>query len=119
MSENVAFIGNRESVAGFIPLGLAAYPVTDRSTAVEALNDCLKSGFAVLFVTEEIAELLADEIRAVRFRPTPAILVVPSTLGSTGLGLRRLRTLVEKAVGADILSRENSVPQSTDRNTGE
>jgi vacuolar-type H+-ATPase subunit F/Vma7 len=106
MSENVAFIGNRDSVMGFTPLGLVAYPATDRRRALEALNDCLRTGVALLFVTEEIAEMLADEIRAVRFQPTPAILVVPSTL-------------VEKAVGADILSRESSVQKSTDRSTGE
>ena len=96
MSEKIAFIGNGDSVMGFTPLGITAYPATDRRTAVNALNDCLRAEFTLLFVTEEIAGILANEIRAIRFRPTPAILVVPSTLGSTGLGLRRLRTLVEK-----------------------
>jgi V/A-type H+-transporting ATPase subunit F len=119
MPEKIGFLGSKDTVMGFTPLGISTYIVSDRTTALSALNECLTNGFALLFVTEEIAEMLADELRAVRFRPTPAILVVPSTLGSTGLGLRRLKTLVEKAVGADILSRESSVQEGTDTSTGE
>ncbi|HAW60584.1 MAG TPA: V-type ATP synthase subunit F, partial [Actinobacteria bacterium] len=37
---------------------------------------------------------------------TPAVVVIPPTTGSTGLGMQRLKKIVEKAVGVDILSKE-------------
>ncbi|MBN1425859.1 V-type ATP synthase subunit F [Candidatus Fermentibacteria bacterium] len=106
MPDGMAFLGSSDSVKGFTPLGVAPYPVHDRESALQALRGCVREGYAIVCVTEEIAELLEPELKALRFQPTPAVLVVPSMTGSTGLGLRRLKTLVEKAVGADILSRE-------------
>ncbi len=119
MSDRIAFLGSKDTVVGFTPLGISTYAVADRESALAALRECLNSNFAILFVTEMIAELIEGELKAIRFSPTPAILVVPSILGSTGLGIRRLRALVEKAVGADILFREGSVQESTDVSTGE
>jgi len=36
----------------------------------------------------------------------PAIVVIPPTTGGVGLGLQRLKGIVEKAVGVDILAKE-------------
>lgn len=108
MSDSIAFLGSKDTVAGFVPLGVTTYPVTDRPAARTALRRCLADHAAVVFVTEEVAAMLNDELRALRFKPTPAILVVPSAVGGEKVGLERLRALVEKAVGADILSREET-----------
>lgn len=107
MPDGMAFLGSRDSVKGFSPLGVVAYPAHDRESALQALRGCVQQGYAIVCVTEEIAGLLEPELKALRFQPTPAVLVVPSMTGSSGVGLRRLKTLVEKAVGADILSRED------------
>jgi vacuolar-type H+-ATPase subunit F/Vma7 len=42
-----------------------------------------------------------------RFRksPTPAIVMIPDNMGSLGVARERIRKLVERAVGIDILSR--------------
>lgn len=106
----IAFLGSKDTVKGFVPLGVSAYATGDRESALQALRACLREGFAIVCVTEEIAVLLEQELKALRFEPTPAILVVPSMSGSSGLGLHRLKSLVEKAVGADILSREEPAP---------
>ena len=118
MSSHVAFLGSADTVKGFIPLGIHTYPVENQSEARTIFRECIERDFAILFVTEEVALYLETELRSIRFNPTPAVLVVPSMLGSQGLGLSRLRSLVEKAVGADILSREESVPQNEDARTG-
>ena len=108
MSDTIAFIGSRDTVAGFVPLGVATFPATDPPAARAALRRCLADHAAVVFVTEEVAGMIEEDLRALRFQPTPAILVVPSAAGGVRLGLERLKTLVEKAVGADILSRDES-----------
>jgi len=118
MSEHVAFLGSADTVKGFTPLGIRAYPVEDPAEARKIFRECIEREFAILFVTEEIALFLEAELRSIRFKSTPAVLVVPSMLGTRGLGLNRLRSLVEKAVGADILSREESASQNEDARTG-
>ncbi|MCU0612102.1 MAG: V-type ATP synthase subunit F [Candidatus Eisenbacteria bacterium] len=119
MADGIAFLGSTDTVKGFTPLGVSTYPATNRESALQALRGCLQEGFAIVCVTEEIALLLEQELKALRFEPTPAILVVPSMTGSTGLGLRRLKTLVEKAVGADILSREGPAHEGAGTGMGE
>lgn len=117
MSEAIAFLGSTDTVKGFLPLGVRPYPVETREAALEALKDCLRRKVAIVVVAEEIAQVLEHELRALRFCPTPAILVVPSMTMASGMGMERLRSLVEKAVGADILSRES--PAGAGKGMGE
>lgn len=108
MSDSIAFIGARDTVAGFTPLGVEAHPVDGPAAASRALRRCVRAGVAIVFVTEPVAEMLEEELAALRFEPTPAVLVVPSMTSTGGGGIERLRALVEKAIGADILSRNDS-----------
>jgi V/A-type H+-transporting ATPase subunit F len=62
------------------------------------------SGYAVIFVTEQLAAGLDEEIQQVSFEPLPSVVLIPNSQGSLGLGARRIRDVVKKAVGADILA---------------
>jgi V/A-type H+-transporting ATPase subunit F len=106
-TEPIVFIGDRDTVSGFRSLGLSAYPVRTDGDAREALQTARKGGCRVVLVTEQAARWLRDELQEMAMRPFPAVVVVPSIRGSEGLGMERLRALVEKAVGADIFSRED------------
>ncbi len=111
MSDTIAFIGGKDTVAGFRPLGVRTYAVSEPNEAVGAFHDCLRARVVILILTEPVAEMLEEQIRPLRFEPTPAILVVPSMTSRGGEGIRRLHTLVEKAVGADILSKEEEAEE--------
>jgi V/A-type H+-transporting ATPase subunit F len=112
MAEPIAFLGDRDTVAGFRPLGVRVYPVRDPDQAREALQEARDSGCRVLLMTEQAATWLREEVEEMASDPLPAVLVVPSTRGATGLGMRRLHSLVEKAVGADIFAREDQEKQT-------
>jgi V/A-type H+-transporting ATPase subunit F len=103
----IAFLGDRDTVAGFRPLGLSVHAVRSPEDAREALHAAREGGCRLLLVTEQAALWLQDELQEMATRSLPAVLVVPSTRGSQGLGMQRLRGLVEKAVGADIFARED------------
>ena len=44
-------------------------------------------------------------MKALSAEPLPAAVIIPEGQESTGQGLARLRAIVEKAIGADILFR--------------
>jgi V/A-type H+-transporting ATPase subunit F len=111
-TEPIVFLGDRDTVTGFGSLGLGVHPVRTQEDAREALQAAREGGCRVLLVTEQTARWLEDELEQLATRPFPAVLVVPSTRGSQGLGMERLRSLVEKAVGADIFSREDQENQT-------
>ena len=46
-----------------------------------------------------------QKVEALRDEALPVITVIPAVAGSRGIGQEEIRALVEKAVGADIMSR--------------
>jgi V/A-type H+-transporting ATPase subunit F len=64
----------------------------------------VREGFAIILVTEPVAELIHDEIADYQARTLPAVVVVPDNTGSGGVGLKHIEDAVIKAVGANIFS---------------
>lgn len=107
MSYKIAILGSSDAVSGFKAVGAHAIPVKKTEDAKEKLMEVYNSNeYAVLFITEDWADELKDFINELPPKALPAITAIPSQSGSTGAGLANLRTIVEKAVGSDILSNE-------------
>jgi V/A-type H+-transporting ATPase subunit F len=102
---SIAIIGARDSILGFRALGLEVYPVSTPAEAAGAFDECLRRKCAAVFITEGFVQGLREQMKAVAAQPTPAVVIIPEGQESQGLGLARLRLVVEKAIGADILFR--------------
>lgn len=100
----IGIIGDRDSVLGFMALGLAVFEAENAEKAGELLHRlCKDPEFAIIFLTEKYAAELEEETSKYKDRPLPAIITVPGKEGSSGYGMASIKTAVEKAVGADIL----------------
>ena len=102
----IGILGGRDSVLGFLSIGFVAMPVKDEHEARHALHRLAAEDCAVIFVTEEYAAPLAEDIAKYKDSPTPAVVVIPGAGGSRGLGMEALRAASERAIGADILFKE-------------
>ena len=102
-----AVIGDRESVLGFMALGFSVNEASDAESAARILHSLASSGeFAVIFVTEDLASEIGEDIARYKDSPLPAITVIPSVRGGQGYGVANMRDAVIRAVGADILFNE-------------
>lgn len=101
----IAVIGGRETVMGFKALGLETYPVLDAAEATQTLRKLTRESedYAIIYIEENLAEQLSNEINKFKDSPTPAIILIPGREGSMGLGLSALNAAVERAVGTNIL----------------
>lgn len=99
----IAVMGDRDSVMGFKALGLDVVPVLDDQEARTKLHRMAKEDYAVIYVTEQLAELIAADIDRYKDSVTPAVILIPGKSGTLGLGSSALKSAVERAVGADIL----------------
>lgn len=110
----IAIVGSKEAIAGFALLGVDIIPVTDETDAMPALVRLKKAViteggrernvYGIVFVSEHLmARLTLDERRKLSKGALPAIIPVPSHHGSSGFSLQRLKAIVERAVGSDIL----------------
>lgn len=103
----IGIIGDRESVLGFMALGFSVMEAENAAAAGELLHRAAKSGeYAVLFLVEQYAKELEEELARYKDTPLPAITVIPGKSGGTGYGLEHIRHAVERAVGADILFKD-------------
>lgn len=100
----IAAMGDKDSIYGFASLGISIFPVTAPAEGAHTLRKLADNGYGVIYITEQLAEGMLEEIERYASRPLPAIVPVPGVRGNTGLGLDSVSKFVEKAVGSDILS---------------
>lgn len=101
----IAVLGEKDSVIGFSALGLDTYSATSEQEAKEIFHKLTKNveEYAIIYVTENFYEILASDINKFKDNVTPAIILIPGSSGSLGLGQSALNAAVERAIGANIL----------------
>lgn len=102
----IGILGDKESVIGYRAIGLTAAFCDDREAALSALREMAESDYAIIFIIEETARMIPEEIQKYADTGIPAIIPIPGSKGSTGLGRELLSKAVEKAVGSNILDNQ-------------
>jgi V/A-type H+/Na+-transporting ATPase subunit F len=115
MNYRIAIVGPKEAVAGFALLGVHVVPANTPHEAVDALFKLKKttmtddqgrerSAYGIVFISEDLATGISSEDEKKLARGAlPAIIPLPSHRAATGYGLARLKRIVERAIGSDIL----------------
>ena len=99
----IAVLGDKDSVLGFRALGLDVFTADTTEQARPLLHRLAKEGYAIVYLTEQLAAGLSGELARYKDELTPAIILIPGKEGSLGIGMENIKTAVERAVGADIL----------------
>ncbi|MGM9607951.1 MAG: V-type ATP synthase subunit F [Oscillospiraceae bacterium] len=102
-SYRIAVLGDRESVLGFKALGLDVFPAESVEEAKSTLHRLAKENYAVVYLTEQLAQHMNEELARYKDELTPAVILIPGKEGSLGIGMANVKKSVERAVGADIL----------------
>ena len=103
----IGVIGDRDSIIGFRALSMTVLEAIDAADALRHLKNLVQENFAVIFITEALAEGNQEYLKSLRSLRLPAIIPIPSLLGTTGLGMRQVHESVRRAVGINLLSQEN------------
>lgn len=98
----IAVVGDRDSVLGFRALGLEVAFADNRDAALGVLSRLIREEYAIIYITENLAQTVAPEIEKYHDKPAPAIILIPGKGGSLGVAQEALQRAVERAVGADI-----------------
>ena len=103
----IAMIGDSSTVAGFSAGGVIGFPTTQSEEALTKLKTLIDSNeFAIVFITETLAEPILDEISGMETGSIPAIIVIPDQSGSKGIGFLKIKNAIEKAIGIDLLGKD-------------
>ena len=99
----IAVLGDRDSVLGFRALGLDVFFADDAETGRRTLHHLAQENYAVIYVTEQLAQDMTAEIARYQDDMLPAVILIPGANGSQGLGMSALNAAVERAVGSNII----------------
>ena len=101
----IAVLGDWDSIYGFAALGLEIFPVQDKEAGARTLRQLADQGYGVIYITEELASGLEEEMARYRESLLPAVIPIPGVRGNTGMGIAMVKRSVEQAVGSDIIFR--------------
>ncbi len=102
----IGVIGDPESTMGFLSIGFSVSSVTDVAAAKKALAQMASENYAIIYITENFAMQLEEEISAYKNVSLPAVITIPGKDGAKGYGLANIKRSVERAVGADVLFKD-------------
>ena len=103
MYKKIGVVGDKDSVLAFKALGIDVFPVVEADEARRAVDNCARNDYAVIFVTEQIAQHIEETIARYNEQVLPAVILIPSNQGTLNIGMQRISDNVEKAVGVNIL----------------
>ena len=98
----MAVIGDRESVMLFRVLGVQTVAAETAEEVSRAIHRLAREGFAIIYLTEELARLVPEELARYQARTCPAIIPIPGSRGSDGFGREQIQSNIYKAVGMDL-----------------
>ncbi|EQB86534.1 V/A-type H+-transporting ATPase subunit F [Clostridium punense] len=99
----VGVVGDKDSILAFKAIGIDVFPVIEVEEARKRIDRMAFENYAVIFVTEQLAQHLEETIQRYNTKMIPAIILIPSNQGSLNIGKKRISDNVEKAVGVNIL----------------
>ena len=84
----IAVLGDRESVMGFKALGLDVITAETVEQARRDLHEMARDPeYAIIYLTEQLAAQMPDEVDKYKDRLTPAVILIPGKAGSLGIGM--------------------------------
>ncbi len=99
----VGVVGDKDSIFAFKSLGVEIFPCVDSEEARRTIDKLAMKHYVVIFVTENIAKDIMETIDRYQKNNVTVVVLIPSSQGSLGIGIKKIRDSVEKAVGVNIL----------------
>jgi V/A-type H+-transporting ATPase subunit F len=104
--DKMAVIGKAENITGFKAAGVEVFAVSESGEAKKVLFNIARKGYAVILLTEDLAADMAETLHKYKNQAYPAIIPIPTAKGSDGTGLKGIIEDADKAIGAELLFRE-------------
>ena len=102
----VGIIGDKDSIMGFLALGIDIFPAYEADEIKRNIRDLVEKEYAIIYITEQASLLVQEYIARYKDNRLPTIIIIPGIGGSMGIGMNEVRESAKRAIGADILFSE-------------
>lgn len=98
----IAVVGDKESILGFSAIGMDMYPAYEEEDIKKIIPKLIEENYAIIYITENVSIKAEKYLEKLKNNKIPAIVTIPSNSGSLGYGGKRIKEMVQKAVGIEI-----------------
>lgn len=100
---SMGIVGEKDAVIAFRALGMEIKSISSKAQVGIAINQLIKQGIRVIFITEKAAKMAEETVDMYRRDPQVILVPIPGTTGTDGYSMDQIKKNVEKAIGANIL----------------
>lgn len=104
MKARIAAFGQKDIMLIFKAIGVEVFSVDENSELKMQLEKLIKEGFAIIFITEDIALEVPEIIKKYMNRTLPSIVIIPGPGRNKNFAVDLLRQAVVKAMGVDLFA---------------
>ena len=102
MKAKIAAFGEKDVMLIFKAIGIEIFPVNKNLKLEEQLEKLVKEGYAIIFITENVALEVNAVIKKYMNRTLPSIVVIPGLGKKENFAMELLRQAVVRAMGVDL-----------------
>ena len=84
------------------------YPAYEEQEIKEIIPKLIEENYAIIYITENVSIKAKKYIEKLEKNKIPAIVTIPSNTGSLKYGEKRIKDMVQKAVGIEINFKESN-----------
>lgn len=104
MKAKIAAFGEKDVMLIFKAIGIEIFPVNKNLKLEEQLEKLVKEGYAIIFITENVALEVNALIKKYMNRTLPSIVVIPGLGKKENFAMELLRQAVVRAMGVDLFA---------------
>lgn len=104
----IAVVGDKESIFGFSAIGMDIYPAYEEDEIKSLIPKLIEENYAIIYITENVSIKAEKYLEKLQKNKIPAIITIPSNTGSLNYGEKRIKEMVQKAVGIEINFKESN-----------
>ena len=104
----IAVVGDKESILGFSAIGMDMYPAYEENDIKQIIPKLIEEDYAIIYITEKVSIKAEKYLEKMKKNKIPAIITIPSNTGSLKYGEKRIKDMVQKAVGIEINFKEDN-----------
>lgn len=104
MKAKIAAFGEKDIMLIFKAVGIEVFPVSKNLRLEEQFEKLVKEGYAVIFITENVALKISAIVKKYMNKTLPSIVVIPGLGKKENFAVDLLRQAVIKAMGVDLFA---------------
>lgn len=101
-TKRVAAIGSSDTILLFNAVGIKTFNITDEVKVDRQIFELASDNYNIIYVSEDLYLKIPETIEKYKMQAYPIIIPIPLKEKSDGIGLKKIKENVEKAIGFDI-----------------